>query len=126
MLLLVTLFLGLAHVAAITNCKPLKRWEDLAVKHSWIEIPGGWEYKAPAPADHVFELRVGMKQHRMDELIANLMEISDPEHPRFVFCLCRCDILVYLQPRYAEHLTKDKSTSSQRPIRIQSGLSTNG
>jgi tripeptidyl-peptidase-1 len=85
MLLPVTLFLGIAHLAVITNGKPLKRWEDLVVKHSWIDIPGGWEYRAPAPADYVFDLKIGMKQHRIDELITNLMEISDPEHPRFVF-----------------------------------------
>ncbi|SRR5258708_38238042 len=85
MLLPVTLFLGVSHLAVITSCKPLKRWEDLLVKHFWDEIPRGWECRSPAPADYLFDLKFGMKQPRMGELIANLMEISDPEHPRFVF-----------------------------------------
>lgn len=85
MLLPVTLFLGVAHLVVITSCKPVKRWEDLLVKHSWDEVPRGWEYRSPAPADYLFDLKFGMKQPRMGELISNLMEISNPKHPRFVF-----------------------------------------
>ena len=84
MLLSVTLLLGIAHFALITYSKPLKRWEDLTTKHSWIEIPKGWEYIAPAPPDYVFDLKIAIKQPKIDDLIANLMEISDPNHPRFV------------------------------------------
>jgi len=81
----IALFLGLAHLAVITSCRPLNRWQDLVVKHSWNEIPRGWECKGPAPAHYVFELKIGMKQPRIDELFASLMKISDPEHARFVF-----------------------------------------
>jgi len=78
------LILGLAQ---LSTSKILRRWNDVAEKHSWVEVPNGWEYKAPAAADHLFELRIGMKQSGMDELIANLMEISDPSHSRHVSCL---------------------------------------
>jgi tripeptidyl-peptidase-1 len=81
----IALFLAFAHLAVITSCKPLKIWQDLVVKHSWDQIPRGWECIAPAPADYVFELKIALKQPRIDELISNLMQISDPEHPRFVF-----------------------------------------
>lgn len=64
--------------------KPLsRRWDDIAEKHSWVEIPRGWEYHSSAPADYTFEMRVGLKQHRIDDLIANLMETSDPSHPKY-------------------------------------------
>jgi hypothetical protein len=65
--------------------KPLsKRWDNLAEKHSWVDIPRGWEYDSPAPADMTFDLRIGLKQDKLDELIANLMETSDPNHERYV------------------------------------------
>ncbi|KAF5383817.1 hypothetical protein D9615_003735 [Tricholomella constricta] len=64
--------------------KPLsKRWDDVAEKHSWLEIPRGWEYQSPAPSDHMFEMRVALKQSKIDDLIANLMETSDPSHVKY-------------------------------------------
>ncbi|GLB43381.1 putative pro-kumamolisin, activation domain [Lyophyllum shimeji] len=64
--------------------KPLsRRWDDIAEKHSWAEIPRGWEYYSDAPADHMFEMRVALKQNRIDDLIANLMETSDPGHRKY-------------------------------------------
>jgi len=64
--------------------KPLsRRWDDIAEKHSWVEIPRGWEYHSTPPADHKFEMRVALKQNRIDDLIANLMETSDPSHPKY-------------------------------------------
>jgi len=79
-LLSLPILLGLSHFAL---AKPLlRRWDDVAEKHSWAEIPRGWEYECPAPADHKFTLRIGLKQDKIDTLIANLMETSDPSHPR--------------------------------------------
>ncbi|KAF8074710.1 peptidase S8/S53 domain-containing protein [Lyophyllum atratum] len=77
----IALVLSLASLGAT---KPLsRRWGDVAEKHSWVEIPRGWEYHSSAPPDHTFEMRVALKQHRIDELIANLMETSDPTHPKY-------------------------------------------
>jgi tripeptidyl-peptidase-1 len=65
--------------------KPLfKRWDDLSVKHSWSEIPRGWELYGPAPANYSMDMRVGLKQDKLDELIASLYEVSDPAHERHV------------------------------------------
>lgn len=77
------LVLGLAQLA-MSN--PLvKRWDDFAEKHAWVEVPRGWEHKGAAPADHVFDMRIGLKQDGINDLIDNLMEISDPFHARYVF-----------------------------------------
>lgn len=83
------LVLGLVQLSV---SKPLnKRWDDLAEKHSWVEIPRGWEYHSPAHADHLFEMRIGLKQDKLDELISSLYEVSDPNHQR-----------------YGEHLSKEE------------------
>ncbi|KZP30449.1 subtilisin-like protein [Athelia psychrophila] len=47
-----------------------KRWDDLPVKHS-------------GAAEHTINLRVGLKQDKLDELIASLCEVSEPEYPKY-------------------------------------------
>jgi tripeptidyl-peptidase-1 len=81
MLLVSLLVFGLVQLGISKTI--LKRWDNVAPKHSWSEIPRGWEYKAPASSNYVFELRIGLKQNKINDLIDNLMEISDPTHPRF-------------------------------------------
>jgi len=64
--------------------KPLaKRWDDLSVKHSWTEVPRGWKLHGPAPADHHMDMRIGLKQDKLDELISTLYQVSDPAHERY-------------------------------------------
>jgi len=71
----------LAHLVTAT---PLaRRWNDFTEKHSWVQIPKGWELYSEAPSDYTFDLRIGLKQNGMEELIENLMEISDPGHARY-------------------------------------------
>ncbi|KZP30476.1 subtilisin-like protein, partial [Athelia psychrophila] len=60
-----------------------KRWEDVSVRHSWTEVPQGWELQGAAPADHNMNLRIGLKQDKMDELIQQLYEVSDPAHSKY-------------------------------------------
>ena len=85
------LVLGLVQLGLVqlgTSKDLLKRWDNLAIKHAWPEVPQGWEHRAPAPSNYVLELRIGLKQDRIDDLIENLMEISDPTSSRcisFVF-----------------------------------------
>ena len=62
----------------------VRRWNDFTEKHSWIQIPKGWELFSEAPSDYTFDLRIGLKQNGMEKLIENLMEISDPSHVRYV------------------------------------------
>lgn len=76
-------------LAVIPFCfsKPvsLRRWDDLQVKHAWVEVPRGWELHGPAPANYRFDLRIGLKQARFDELVTALYEVSDPTHEKLVF-----------------------------------------
>lgn len=79
------ILLGIAQLAASNGLT--RRWDNVAEKHSWLDIPRGWQQKAPAASDLVFDLKLGLKQLGMDDLISNLMEISDPTHSRCVVSL---------------------------------------
>ncbi|KAF8629068.1 hypothetical protein AX15_003565 [Amanita polypyramis BW_CC] len=71
-------------LARFVFASPLqKRWDDMIEQHSWAEVPNGWSYEAGAPPDHLFNLRIGLKQNNFDQLIASLMETSDPFHERY-------------------------------------------
>lgn len=75
-------FLLLGFVGFASSKPPARRWDDFAEKHSWVRIPTGWEFYAPAPRNDTFDMHIGLKQPRMAEFIENLMEISDPTHGR--------------------------------------------
>ena len=76
------LLLGVAQLCASKVLS--RRWDNVAEKHSWVEIPKGWQHKEHASPNHIFDMRIGLKQHGIEELIENLMEISEPTHPRSV------------------------------------------
>jgi tripeptidyl-peptidase I len=59
-----------------------KRWDDLVEKHAWANIPKGWEFVSYPPSDHVLDMRIALKQHKIDELINTLYEVSDPNHAK--------------------------------------------
>ncbi|KAJ6568249.1 peptidase S8/S53 domain-containing protein [Mycena vulgaris] len=82
MLWLSAFVLGLVQLSV---SKPLasKRWNDVAVKHGWVEAPRGWEFHSTPPADHLLDMRIALKQNKLDELISSLYEVSDPAHERY-------------------------------------------
>ncbi|KZV92013.1 subtilisin-like protein [Exidia glandulosa HHB12029] len=66
-----------AHALATPNLH--KRFGEPAVKHSWVEVPEGWmDDGSVPPADHTINLRIGLKQNKIDVLIEQLYEVSDP------------------------------------------------
>ncbi|KAI0355318.1 tripeptidyl peptidase A [Trametes cingulata] len=67
------------------------------VKES-IPPPRGWTKSAPAPADHIIELRIALPQPRFSELEKHLYEVSDPFHDR-----------------YGQHLSKEEVESLVAP-----------
>ncbi|KAF9456972.1 peptidase S8/S53 domain-containing protein [Collybia nuda] len=91
-----TLLLTVVHLCLAKPLAP--RWDNLAEKHSWADIPRGWEYLSPAPADMVFDLRVGLKQGKIEDLIENLMETSDPNHERYGKHLSQAEVDTLIAP----------------------------
>ncbi|KAJ7574359.1 peptidase S8/S53 domain-containing protein [Mycena floridula] len=75
------LVLGLLQLSEATPL--VRRWDDTTVKHSWLEPPRGWKVHSDAPADHVINMRIGLKQSQGDELIRHLYEVSDPSGSRY-------------------------------------------
>ncbi|EIW61376.1 tripeptidyl peptidase A [Trametes versicolor FP-101664 SS1] len=63
-----------------------------------IPAPRGWTKSAPAPADHIIELRIALPQPNFAELERHLYEVSDPFHDR-----------------YGQHLSKEEVESLVTP-----------
>lgn len=64
--------------------KPLisKRWDTFEVKHAWQDVPTGWKLHDAAPLDHVLNMRIALKQDKLEELVTTLYEVSDPYHDK--------------------------------------------
>ena len=67
-----------AHACAV----PAHVTETL-VKHAWAQIPRGWEEIGIPSPDHPVTLKIGLKQHKMEELIDTLHQVSNPFHPNY-------------------------------------------
>ncbi|KAK0189207.1 peptidase S8/S53 domain-containing protein [Armillaria mellea] len=76
--------LGLTQLCLSTPLSS-KRWDtdDLLEKHSWAEVPRGWKWVSKPDPESTIELRFGLKQDRVDELISSLYEVSTPNHHRY-------------------------------------------
>lgn len=74
----VLLTLSLALVAAAS---PLS--QEFATRHALRGVPSGWSKVTRAPAEHKIDLRIGLKQARMNDLLAILGEVSDPANAHY-------------------------------------------
>lgn len=63
----------LAGLVASGLTTPLSKRKEYAVKDSHY-VPIGWRKAAKAPADHVMNLQIGLKQSRFEELERQLYE----------------------------------------------------
>ncbi|KAL1668875.1 peptidase S8/S53 domain-containing protein [Schizophyllum commune] len=98
-MLLLGLGVSALHLAALAAASPLsKRWDNRSVKHAWETIPKGFQYHGPAPADHTFDLRLGLAQPHIETLISKLYAVSTPGHDS-----------------YGQHLSKGELHELARP-----------
>ncbi|KAK7033671.1 hypothetical protein VNI00_012671 [Paramarasmius palmivorus] len=89
----------LLSLAALSQSKPhIKRYDDFVEKHSWSEIPRGWEFHSLPPASALIDLRVGLKSGKLDELAAHLAETSDPFHERYGQHLSKAQVDALVAP----------------------------
>jgi tripeptidyl-peptidase-1 len=68
-------------LALLSSASPLA--SEFTTRHALREVPSGWRAIARAPADHMIDMRIGLKQARMAELLSTLGEVSDPAHVRY-------------------------------------------
>ncbi|KAB5591885.1 Tripeptidyl-peptidase I [Ceratobasidium theobromae] len=90
----VLLTLSLALVAAAS---PLS--QEFATRHALRGVPSGWSKVARAPAEHKIDLRIGLKQARMDDLLAILGEVSDPANAHYGKHLSKSEVDELVAPR---------------------------
>ncbi|KAG8739823.1 hypothetical protein FRC10_005084 [Ceratobasidium sp. 414] len=72
---------------------------EFTTRHVLHAVPTGWEAVAPAPADHLIDMRIGLKQARMDDLLAILAQVSDPGHVRYGMHLSKAEVDELVAPR---------------------------
>ncbi len=63
----------IALFAALVTSSPLRVRSPYAVKETH-PVPSQWSNVGPAPADHVINLQIGLKQSQFDELERHLLE----------------------------------------------------
>ena len=68
-------------LALLSSASPLS--VEFTTRHALREVPAGWTAVARAPAEHKIDLRIGLKQGRMADLLTTLGEVSDPAHERY-------------------------------------------
>jgi tripeptidyl-peptidase-1 len=68
-------------LALLSSASPLA--SEFTTRHALREVPSGWTAVARAPAEHMIDMRIGLKQARMAELLSTLAEVSNPAHARY-------------------------------------------
>ncbi|THV07777.1 subtilisin-like protein [Dendrothele bispora CBS 962.96] len=86
--------LGLAAAKPVLDT----RYSTFQTKHSWVQIPKGWEYHSTPPSDTLISLRLGLKQAKFEELLSHLYQVSDPTHARYGQHLSKTEVDALVQP----------------------------
>ncbi|KAG9120917.1 hypothetical protein FRC07_003344 [Ceratobasidium sp. 392] len=84
-------------LSLLTSASPLAGSEFTA-RHVLHRVPTGWVTVDSAPADHLIEMRIGLKQARMDELISVLEQVSNPSHVRYGMHLSKAEVDELITP----------------------------
>ncbi|XDG00477.1 hypothetical protein ABKA04_000092 [Annulohypoxylon sp. FPYF3050] len=61
-------------------------------------VPRAWRRVRRAPADHMIDLQIGVKQSNFAELERHLYEVSDPDHARYGQHLSASDVKELVKP----------------------------
>lgn len=85
----------LAAQVALTS--PVGSRTPYRVKESH-HVPRGWKRVRRAPADHVIDLQIGVKQGNFAELERHLYEVSDPDHQRYGKHLSAAEVNELVKP----------------------------
>lgn len=89
-------------LTSLSKGTPVPSDSAFIVKHSWSQIPKGWQMYDDPPSNHMLDLHIGLKvwtqqfsvcklfliplpiqQSNIDAVIGHLYEVSDPAHPRY-------------------------------------------
>ncbi|KAI0005265.1 tripeptidyl-peptidase 1 precursor [Xylariaceae sp. FL0662B] len=90
-------FSALLAVHAALATTPVRSRTPYRVKDSH-HVPRKWKRVGRAPADHIINLQIGVKQGNFAELERNLYEVSDPDHERYGQHLSGDDVKELVKP----------------------------
>ncbi|KAJ8454451.1 hypothetical protein ONZ45_g19303 [Pleurotus djamor] len=74
------------------NLRIRKRWDGLAERHAWDAVPKGWTYHSETPSDYQMTMHIGLKQHRLGDLLTSLDSASDPSTSKYGSHLSKADV----------------------------------
>ncbi|KAI6152381.1 peptidase S8/S53 domain-containing protein [Pisolithus tinctorius] len=84
-------------VVTLANATSYKDYQ-FKIKESIVAPPRGWVEHAPAPPNHILELRIALPQPYFPLLEKHLWEVSDPTHQRYGDYLSKEETEVFLAP----------------------------
>ncbi|KAG8746061.1 hypothetical protein FRC10_006164 [Ceratobasidium sp. 414] len=84
-------------LASVSCASPLTT--SFKTRHTLHEVPTGWKATDRAPAAHLIDMRIGLKQAGMAELLSTLAEVSDPTHARYGKHLSKAEVDELVAPR---------------------------
>ncbi|KAF8267660.1 peptidase S8/S53 domain-containing protein [Lactarius quietus] len=58
-------------------------WDDIHVKHTWIDVPPNWETLGTPSSNATIDLHIALVPQFENALIDALYEVSTPGHPRY-------------------------------------------
>ncbi|KAF8271587.1 subtilisin-like protein [Lactarius quietus] len=58
-------------------------WDDLHVKHTWIDVPQNWETLGSPSSNTTIDLHIALVPQYENALIDALYEVSTPGHPKY-------------------------------------------
>ena len=92
--------LGLYFAASLVSAASSYKGCKHKVRESLEAVPHGWVKHAPAPPDHVLELRIALPQPYFPILEQHLWGISDPNHGRYGAHLSKEETLTLMMPHH--------------------------
>jgi hypothetical protein len=72
-------------------------WDDIYVKHTWIDVPQNWESLGTPSSNAAIDLHIALVPQYENALIDALYEVSTPGHPKHVHFMTPLHTLLYLK-----------------------------
>ncbi|KAF8267704.1 peptidase S8/S53 domain-containing protein [Lactarius quietus] len=58
-------------------------WDDVLVKHTWLDVPPNWETLGIPPSNTTIDFHIALVPQHENALIDALYEVSTPGHPKY-------------------------------------------
>lgn len=107
-------------VATLATASPVSTF---VTKQALPAVPQGWQYQAPAAADHELQLHIRLREENLDQLQQRLLESSDPDSASYGKHLTKAEVDALTSPTDA---TIDSVTKWLTSYGIDAGKAESG